>query len=410
MGYLSFFRKERLRMKKRVLRISALIIILTVSGCDKSNELYRTPVVGIAQNEQVPILIKATNLGQVRIEYQKYDAENSAFTEWGSLSEMNGLSTNLYLENIEFDTEYQYRVEFENAKHSQWYQFKSFPAVGKPGKFSFVFSACIREKYLGLNVFEKIEQFSPTFVALLGDQMYGDYDGNLNTLEDYIDDVNLRNKMLAEGETILSDKTVLQAFRNKYNRVFDDNFQKMASRFPLMATWDDHDFGKDNSDGTYQYKQVAKKVFKENYPAYPYEDEEGGIYYKFSISDIDVFVLDARWYRDPMQNADGEGKKMLGDKQLAWLFDGLKGSKASLKIIFSSVSLRCIISLIPSSGSNTVESRGSTPSRWTVTAIRSLETDSLTIILRLAWPILRMNCWRILRRTPWTSGRTSTVP
>jgi len=290
------------------------------------------------QNSQVPILIKATNAGRVRIEYQKPDAESSAFSEWGTLSDMNGLSTNLNLDNIDDDTEYRYRVEFGDGRYSQWHQFRSFPAVGKPGKFSFVFSACMREKYLGFNVFEKIEQFSPTFVALLGDQMYGDYDGDLNTLEKYSANDSLRRKMISEGETVLPDKTVLQAFRNKYSRVFDENYQKMASRFPVMATWDDHDYGKDNSDGVYPYKEEAKKVFKENYPAYPFEDEEGGIYYRFSISDVDVFVLDARWYRAPMQDEEGEEKRMLGDEQLNWLLNGLKESKATVKIVFSSVS------------------------------------------------------------------------
>ncbi len=308
-------------------------------GCDKPNELLRAPVVGIVLDNQVPILIKATDAGNVRIEYQKLDAENSAFTEWGTLSETNGLSTNLYLNNLDDGTEYRYRVEFEDGKYSEWDQFRSFPAVGEPGRFSFVFSACLREKYLGFNIFERIEQVTPTFVALLGDQMYGDYDGDLNTLEEYSTNDSLRKKMLAEGEVILSDKTVLQAFRNKYGRVFDENYQKMASRFPIMATWDDHDFGKDNSDGGYPYKAEAKRVFKENYPAYPYEDEEGGIYYKFSISDVDVFVLDARWYRVPMQDAEGEEKTMLGDEQLSWLLNGLKESEAAVKIVFSSVSL-----------------------------------------------------------------------
>ena len=209
----------------------------------------------------------------------------------------------------------------------------------KQGKFSFVFSACLREKYLGFNIFEKIEQLSPTFVALLGDQMYGDYDGDLNKLEQYLANDRLRKKMIEEGETILSDKTVLQAFRNKYSRVFNENFQRLTASIPLMAMWDDHDYGKDNSDGTYPYKEEAKRVFKESYPVYPFEVENGGIYYKFSIADVDVFVLDARWYRSPMQNEDGEDKKMLGDEQLVWLLNGLKGSKAAFKIVFSSVSL-----------------------------------------------------------------------
>jgi len=295
--------------------------------------------VGLVQDNQVPVLIKATNAGQARIEYQKIDSKDRAFTEWGTLSETNDFSTNVRLNKIDSDTDYRYRVEFESGGISEWYQFKSFPNMGAPGKFSFVFSARMREKYLGFNIFKEIEQLSPTFVALLGDQMYGDYDGDLNTLESYNASDSLRNTMLADGEIVLSDKTVLEAFRSKYDRVFDENYQHMASRFPLMATWDDHDFGKDNSDGSYPYKDEARKVFNENYPAYPYVDEEGGIYYKFSVSDIDIFVLDARWYRVPMQNEDGNAKKMLGDEQLEWLLTGLKESAASIKIVFSSVSL-----------------------------------------------------------------------
>ena len=321
------------------LRVSMLSMILSIWGCDKPNELFRAPVVGIVQNNQVPILIKATNAGKVRIEYQKADETSSALTDWSKLSNANAFTTNLILNNIDYNAEYKYRVQFENGDYSQWFKFKSFPAVGKPGKFSFVFSACLREKYLGFNIFEKIEQLSPTFVALLGDQMYGDYDGDLNKLEEYLENESLRQKMIADSVAVLPDKTVLQAFRNKYSRVFDENFQKMASRIPLMATWDDHDYGKDNSDGTYPYREEAKRVFKESYPAYPFEVENGGIYYKFSIADVDVFVLDTRWYRSPMQSEGGGDKKMLGDEQLAWLLNGLKESKSAFKIVFSSVSL-----------------------------------------------------------------------
>ena len=190
---------------------------------------------------------------------------------------------------------------------------------------------------MGYNVFEKIEQSSPSFVALLGDQMYSDYDGDLNELESYLNNDSIRQVMVEEGEIILDDKAVLEAFRNKYNRVYGVNFQNMSSSIPLMAIWDDHDYGKDNSDGTYQYKKEARKVFKENFPDYSFIDEDGGIYYKFSIADVDIFVLDTRWYRSPMQNEDGEVKTMLGSKQLEWLLNELKNSDAKFKIVFSSV-------------------------------------------------------------------------
>ena len=177
----------------------------------------------------------------------------------------------------------------------------------------------MREKYISPKVFNNIEQVSPTFVALLGDQMYGDYDGDLNKLKLYLNNDSIRQVMVEKGDIILNDKTVLQAFRNKYQRAFIKSFQNMSSSIPIVATWDDHDYGQDNSDSTYRYKDISKKVFKETFPAYPFEEKNGGIYYKFKIADVDVFVLDDRWYRVPIQTDDGENKTMLGKEQHQWL-------------------------------------------------------------------------------------------
>ena len=120
---------------------------------------------------------------------------------------------------------------------------------------------------------------------MLGDQIYADYDGNINTGPSY---------------------SVVAALRNKYGRNFDEHFQSMSSTIPIIATWDDHDYGQDNADSTYIYKEETKKVFKETYPIYPYQVEDEGIYYQFKIADVDVFVLDTRWYRSPMDVDDNE--------------------------------------------------------------------------------------------------------
>jgi len=324
-------------MIRKISMVLFVIFIFVACSNQKSNDFLRLPMVGIIQNNEVPILIKTISEGKVRIEYKKQDESQSTFTEWQTVSDNNVYTTNLILSDLNSNTEYNYRVEFEDGNYSKWFKFKTFPEQGVAGKFNFIFSACLREKYMGYNVFEKIEQSSPSFVALLGDQMYSDYDGDLNELESYLNNDSIRQVMVEEGEIILDDKAVLEAFRNKYNRVYGVNFQNMSSSIPLMAIWDDHDYGKDNSDGTYQYKKEARKVFKENFPDYSFIDEDGGIYYKFSIADVDIFVLDTRWYRSPMQNEDGEVKTMLGSKQLEWLLNELKNSDAKFKIVFSSV-------------------------------------------------------------------------
>jgi len=293
-----------------------------------SDGLSRSPIVGIIQNNKVPILVKGTAPGNVRIEYHEVNSSISKFSEWGSLSYGDDLTTNLILNEINYNAEYTYRVMFADGSSSEWFTFLTFLQQSQPGEFSFVFSACFRDKWVPHNIFDYISTLSPTFVALLGlsptfvallgDQIYADYDGDIN---------------------IGPPNSVVPALRGKYARNFDEHFQAMSSKIPIVAIWDDHDYGQDNSDSTYRYKEEAKKVFKESYPLYPFQVEDEGIYYQFKIGDVDVFVLDTRWYRSPMDVDDNEDKTMLGEEQLEWLLNNLKLSTAPFKIIFSSVSM-----------------------------------------------------------------------
>ena len=164
-------------MIRKISTILFIILIFTACSSKKSNNFLRQPMVGIIQNNEVPILIKTISEGKVRIEYKKNDESNSTFTKSQTLSKTSALTTNLVLSNLDYNTEYQYRVEFDESNFSKWFSFKTFPTQGKPGKFSVVFSSGMREKYSTPYVYENIAKMSPTFVALLGDQMYGDYDG-----------------------------------------------------------------------------------------------------------------------------------------------------------------------------------------------------------------------------------------
>jgi alkaline phosphatase D len=76
-------------------------------------------------------------------------------------------------------------------------------------------------------------------------------------------------------------------------------------------------------------------LFKENWNNPSYGDQDWpGCWFKFSIADVDFFMLDGRYYRT---NPFAEERSMLGPIQKAWLLDGLKKSKATFKIIASPV-------------------------------------------------------------------------
>jgi alkaline phosphatase D len=115
--------------------------------------------------------------------------------------------------------------------------------------------------------------------------------------------------------------------------------QKFWASMPHYAIWDDHDYGPNDSDGSYILKNESREVFK-NYwcnPTYGFDGK--GIYTKFSYSDVDFFMLDDRFFRnadnlpDSINGQPNPDKKMYGDAQLAWLQDALVNSQATFKII-----------------------------------------------------------------------------
>ncbi|MCG8605246.1 alkaline phosphatase D family protein [bacterium] len=306
----------------RVIKITCAALLFLGTRIDgviaAKNELAVAPIVGLTHNAQVNISIQGVSSGNVRIEYRQSGSSRTAISDWQTLDHSKNFTTDFTLNEMKPNTSYDYRLLFESGSQSQWFRFRTFPPQGMPGKFNFVFSACAREREKPHRVFGRIARLSPTFFALLGDNMYADYDGDVNTAP-------------------TSD--ILHLFREKYRNNFDEPFQKMSSTVPVMAIWDDHDYGQDNSDGDYPYKRVARDVLLETFPDYPYEVDDGGLYFRFTLADVDIFALDTRWYRSPMQDQDRMGKTMLGAEQLKWLLSGLRASKATFKIVFSSVSL-----------------------------------------------------------------------
>ncbi|MGF1572489.1 MAG: alkaline phosphatase D family protein [Sumerlaeia bacterium] len=135
--------------------------------------------------------------------------------------------------------------------------------------------------------------------------------------------------------------------------------QKFFSRTPLYVTWDDHDFGPNNSATDFKFSQEALQHTAWSLP----QPEMGtpelpGVYFKTSFGELDVFVLDGRSFRDcsnrtftrggityrscgvdGIEQPNGEflPEEMLtnlyGPEQMYWLKTSLKQSNANVKLI-----------------------------------------------------------------------------
>jgi alkaline phosphatase D len=122
-----------------------------------------------------------------------------------------------------------------------------------------------------------------------------------------------------------------------YRRQSQPEFREFMANIPVYAVWDDHDFGDNDCHGSpgiddIPWKPAVLQEFRNNWPnpAFGGGDKAPGIWFDFHMDDVQFFMLDTRFYR----TAD---KQMLGPVQLKWLKDGLKNSKATFKVICTSV-------------------------------------------------------------------------
>lgn len=128
----------------------------------------------------------------------------------------------------------------------------------------------------------------------------------------------------------------LSGMQHRYSHLRQlPEMQALLGACPHLATWDDHDFGPDDSDGSWVHKDWAADTFRDFWPnpSQGLPDAGGqGITTAFSFMDVDVFVLDNRTFRIHPDNRT-QTPQMLGDVQMDWLMAGLQSSRAPFKLI-----------------------------------------------------------------------------
>ncbi|MFZ5475405.1 MAG: alkaline phosphatase D family protein [Myxococcota bacterium] len=130
------------------------------------------------------------------------------------------------------------------------------------------------------------------------------------------------------GDNHYGNTAKLPALRAAYRGVLAvPERADLVAHVPVLATWDDHDFVGNNSDGRDAGRDEAARAFAEywGHELHGLRDTPG-IFAKATWGDVDLFLLDGRYYR----GVDGS---MLGDAQLAWLMDELVASTATFKLV-----------------------------------------------------------------------------
>ena len=159
------------------------------------------------------------------------------------------------------------------------------------------------------------------------------------------------------GDNIYADTTNATVMRAKYEERKQSHFwQSLRSRAPLLATWDDHDFGWNDSGANYAMKVESQRLFLEfmDEPADSERRRREGVYDAHVFSPpgkrVQIILLDTRYFRSTLSTgihtavpsggryvpSAETDKTMLGEAQWLWLEKQLK-VPADVRVIASSI-------------------------------------------------------------------------
>lgn len=106
------------------------------------------------------------------------------------------------------------------------------------------------------------------------------------------------------------------------------------------AIWDDHDYGPDNADKSFVLKEASRRVFMNNWCNPSFGENGKGVYTKVTYNDVDIFLLDDRWFRsnddapDSINSTVNYDKKMFGEQQMEWFKNAMRLSQSNRNVHF----------------------------------------------------------------------------
>ena len=167
------------------------------------------------------------------------------------------------------------------------------------------------------------------------------------------------------GDNVYADTADPVKLRRSYEGLSQiPGFKALREKCPVLATWDDHDYGKNDAGAEFEGKHAAKEAFMEFFrtPEDSPLRSRGGVFdariYGPEGRRVQVILLDTRWFRGPLRKMtkeelraaraetgrtagrylpDGDSdSSVLGEEQWAWLADELR-KPAELRLLVSSI-------------------------------------------------------------------------
>ena len=196
------------------------------------------------------------------------------------------------------------------------------------------FGSC-SDQEKSLPILDRIADLKPDLYLALGDNVYAD----------------------VKPEPGLAE---MASLRRKYEKLAAaSGWQRLVKTCPVLATWDDHDYGKNDVGVEYPHKAESQQIFLDFFgvPRHSPRRSQPGIYHAATFGPegkrVQVILLDLRYFRSPLKKADrpapgtrtrpylsntDAGATFLGAEQWKWLEEQLR-QPAEVRLLVSSIQL-----------------------------------------------------------------------
>jgi alpha-galactosidase len=281
---------------------SALLLIPALTPQAADSPLSHGPFIGHVTDHNARIWVRAerdcslklTVRDDSEVVWEQHE-EATAESDHCVVFDVDGLSQT---------TRYRFAVTGPDGSASGW--FETAPHPDSPSVVRIAFGSCAREDESTAAVWRRMGQAGADAVVLLGDTPY-------------------------------IDSTELGVQQRRYREFAKaPAMAELLSHTPWYATWDDHDFGRNDTDGNLPGKENSRHAFIEYHANPSAGDGVQGIYTSFRRGPVEVFLLDTRTFAATEPSPfEPQRPTLLGAGQWRWLEAGLKASSATFKVLAS---------------------------------------------------------------------------
>jgi alkaline phosphatase D len=279
------------------------------------HELMHGPLLGCVTDSSASVWVRTAGETTVTVRVSTSEDMSAPVRVQGTTGKAHDFTVVIAIPGLVANRRYYYTVQAGEDEAAGPWGFRTFPKAGSPAAFDIGFGGGAGYTPEHEHMWDTIRSHELVAFLQLGDNVYIDN----------------------------PTRPAVQQYCY-YRRQSRPEYRAFTAATAIFAIWDDHDFTINDGHGGPEvdkpdWKIPVWRLYMDNWnnPYYGGGESHPGCWHDLSIADVDFFMLDGRYYRTNPKDSTIERQSMLGPVQKQWLFEKLKASKGTFKVLASPV-------------------------------------------------------------------------